>query len=173
MADVTIKYKGSTIAEMNGTGSKTLNTSGTYCEGNVEVAYAPHTKTYEITLAKSSGWVLLTTLDNEVLAHINDPNFLVTLSLTGAFEYVYYTATFGCATNTQQSSQNGYPVYGTSLRKTTETSMQVYAVYYPANNTSTSTGLGGAQFRVNGSNYYFRPADGYIHAGTYRLTFTW
>jgi hypothetical protein len=130
-------------------------------------------KTYEITLAKSSGWVLLTTLDEEVLAHINDPNFLVTLSLMDAFEYVYYTVTFACATNTQQSSQNGYPVYGTSIRKTTETNIQCYAMYYPANKTDTSVALGGAQFRVNGNQYYFRPTDGWIHAGTYRLAFTW
>lgn len=132
-----------------------------------------NTKTYELTLAKASGWVLLTTLDDEVLAHINDPNLLVTLSLTGAFEYVYYTVTFACAANTQQSIQNTYPVYGASIRKTNETNVQATALYYPANKTDTSTSLGGAQFRVNGSNYYFRPIDGWIHASTYRLTFTW
>jgi hypothetical protein len=130
-------------------------------------------KTYELTLAKSSGWVLLTTLDDEVLAHINDPNFFVTLSLTGAFEYVYYTVTFACATNTQQSVHNGYPIYGTSLRKTNETSVQAQYVFYPANKTDKDTSIGGTQFRVDGSNYYFRPADGWMHASTYRLTFTW
>ena len=39
MADVTLTYKGSTIAEMNNTGTKTLKTSGKYCEGDIGVSY--------------------------------------------------------------------------------------------------------------------------------------
>lgn len=39
MADVTVLYKGSTIATMNGSGTKVLKTGGTYCEGDVTVAY--------------------------------------------------------------------------------------------------------------------------------------
>lgn len=39
MADVTLTYKGSTIAEINATGSKTLKTSGKYCEGDIGVNY--------------------------------------------------------------------------------------------------------------------------------------
>lgn len=39
MADVTINYKGSKIAEMSSSGTKTLKTSGTYCEGDVSVNY--------------------------------------------------------------------------------------------------------------------------------------
>ena len=39
MGDVKINYKGSIIAEMSDTGSKTLKTSGTYCEGDITVAY--------------------------------------------------------------------------------------------------------------------------------------
>ena len=39
MADVTLTYKGSTIAEINATGSKTLKTSGKYCEGDIGVSY--------------------------------------------------------------------------------------------------------------------------------------
>lgn len=39
MADVTLTYKGSTIAEMNDTGTKTLKTSGKYCEGDIGVSY--------------------------------------------------------------------------------------------------------------------------------------
>ena len=39
MADVTLTYKGSTIAEMNDTGTKTLKTSGKYCEGDIGVNY--------------------------------------------------------------------------------------------------------------------------------------
>lgn len=39
MADVTLTYKGSTIAEMSNTGSKTLKTSGKYCDGDIVVNY--------------------------------------------------------------------------------------------------------------------------------------
>ena len=39
MADVTLTYKGSTIAEMSDTGTKTLKTSGKYCEGDIGVSY--------------------------------------------------------------------------------------------------------------------------------------
>ena len=39
MADVTLTYKGSTIAEINATGTKTLKTSGKYCEGDIGVSY--------------------------------------------------------------------------------------------------------------------------------------
>lgn len=40
MADVTINYKGSKIAELSASGTKTLKTSGTYCEGDISVNYA-------------------------------------------------------------------------------------------------------------------------------------
>ena len=39
MADVTLTYKGSIIAEMSNSGSKTLKTSGKYCEGDIGVSY--------------------------------------------------------------------------------------------------------------------------------------
>lgn len=39
MADVSITYKGSTIATMDASGSKTLNTQGKYCEGDIGVEY--------------------------------------------------------------------------------------------------------------------------------------
>jgi hypothetical protein len=41
MADVTIKYKGNTIVEMSSQGTKTLKTSGKYCEGDISVNYTP------------------------------------------------------------------------------------------------------------------------------------
>lgn len=39
MADVTLTYKGSTIAEMDATGTKTLKTAGKYCEGDIGISY--------------------------------------------------------------------------------------------------------------------------------------
>ena len=40
MAGVTISYKGSQIASMTSTGTKTLTTSGQYCEDNITVGYS-------------------------------------------------------------------------------------------------------------------------------------
>lgn len=39
MADVNITYKGTSIATMDASGSKTLNTQGKYCEGDIIVQY--------------------------------------------------------------------------------------------------------------------------------------
>lgn len=39
MADVNITYKGASIATMDASGSKTLNTQGKYCEGDITVQY--------------------------------------------------------------------------------------------------------------------------------------
>lgn len=39
MADITISYKGNTIAEMNESGTKTLKTSGQYCEDDISIGY--------------------------------------------------------------------------------------------------------------------------------------
>ena len=39
MADVEISYKGATLASMNASGTKTLETGGKYCEGDVEIRY--------------------------------------------------------------------------------------------------------------------------------------
>lgn len=40
MAEVEISYNGSTIATMNASGTKTLGTSGKYCEDDITVVYA-------------------------------------------------------------------------------------------------------------------------------------
>ncbi len=40
MADLTIKFKGQPIAELSESGTKTLKTSGKYCEGDISVEYA-------------------------------------------------------------------------------------------------------------------------------------
>lgn len=176
MADVTIKYKGSTIAEMSDTGSKILKTSGTYCEGDIAVEYAPNTKSYEITLAKVAGWVLLTTLDDEVIEHINDENLFVSMVKISDYTYSWYTGImhfvgnriigyYGSAKRT---------VYGASNRETSETNCTFHLIFTPANSTSSSIVSGAyGQFRITDGKYYFCAGDGYIGDGTYKLTFTW
>lgn len=57
MADVTISYKGESIATMDASGTKTLNTSGKYCEGDITVQYADPekpTQTKSVTPSESA-----------------------------------------------------------------------------------------------------------------------
>ena len=133
-----------------------------------------NTKTYEITLAKASGWVLLTTLDSEVVEHINDPQLVVSLVKISDNELEKYCGTGGFATNTPIGYSGNYGCYGTTLLITSGTAIQVQPCYYPANNTGTSTSIGGGFiFRLSGGKYYVSIINYFINAGTYRLTFTW
>lgn len=174
MADVTVKYNGSAIAQLSGTGSKTLKTSGKYCEGDIEVNYSPNSKTYEITLTKASGWILLATLDDDVLAHINDTSLVVSLVKICDTALEKYCGTGGFATNTPIGYSGTYGAYGSAILVSSDTTFQVQPCYYPANNTGTSTSLGGRLiFRLSGTQYYVNIISYYINKGTYRLTFTW
>jgi hypothetical protein len=173
MADVTINYNGSKIAEFSG-GSKTVETAGMYCEGDIEVNYSPNSKTYEITLTKASGWILLTTLDSEVVSHINDASLAVSLVNTSAYGYDKNTLSMCIVSNTPWGKQGNYSTYGFSGVVASETSTTVSQSYYAPNKTDTSTSIGGGgMFRISGNQYYFRPGGYYTRAGTYKLTFTW
>lgn len=58
MADVTVKYKDTAIAELSDSGTKTLKTSGKYCEGDVVVEYAkPAGGKVEMFSSSASGWI--------------------------------------------------------------------------------------------------------------------
>jgi hypothetical protein len=134
----------------------------------------PRCKSYEITLAKSSGWVLLTTLDDEVLEHINDTSLIVSLNRQDDYEYSYYSGSMYIVGNKSVGYSGTYPVYGIANRLSTETAMMANSIFYPANKTDTGISLGGiGMFRLDGNKYYLRPGDGYISQGAYRLTFTW
>ena len=52
--DVTISYKGSVISTMLTSGTKTLETSGKYCEGDITVVYSKQVD----TVVSSSTWYL-------------------------------------------------------------------------------------------------------------------
>lgn len=182
MADVSITYSGNVIAEMSEEGTKTLKTSGCYCKDDIKVSYSPplpgggeaNCKIYEITLEKRSGWVLLAELNADVLAHINDASFVVSLTNISAYAYEFYAGSMYVASNTPWGYNGAYPVYGLAGREASETSCQTNFIYYPPSNTGMDVSIGGhGMFRLNGSHYYFRPGEGFIRAGTYRLTFTW
>lgn len=57
MPDVTISYKGASIATMDASGAKTLNTQGKYCEGDITVQYTDPekpTQTKSVTPSESA-----------------------------------------------------------------------------------------------------------------------
>lgn len=130
-------------------------------------------RVYEITLAKASGWVLLTELDDDVLAHIDDPSLALSLMNASGYEYEYYGVSMAVASNTPQNKQGNYPQYGAVVRQNNETVAASLPIYYPLNSTATTTGLGGAAFLVDGHKYFFKPGDGFVRSGTYHLAFVW
>lgn len=137
---------------------------------------AANMKVYNLTLAKAYGWILLTTLDAEVLEHINDPSLLVSLVNVNEYAYTYYSGSMFFAGNRQMgvygSAKN--PVYGGASRETSETNYAFHIICAPANSTSTTiVSAAYAQFRLTGNKYYIQPGDGYLKAGNYRLIFTW
>lgn len=88
MADVTIKYNGSAIAEMSETGSKTLKTSGNFCEGNFDVEYIAketglaNAKRWDITITSgvpASGAELILLTDNWLKENRTNPNLCVAM----------------------------------------------------------------------------------------------
>lgn len=180
MADVTIKYKDNVIAEMNESDTKTLNTSGCYCEGNIIVDYTPsnkggNSKTYEITLVKASGEILLLELDDDVLEHMDDDEMVVSLFNVNGYKFESYSVALLILSNTAVAMQSGSLVYGVAMRQGTETATTMGRVTCPANNTATNVTGNVAYFILDKDNkkYYIKPGDGFIRSGNYRLTFSW
>ena len=82
MADVSIAYKGSVIAEMDEAGSKTLGTGGCYCEGDVTVSYTPRTddtyRHWDVTVSGTVSSNQVTILKDDWLKqHRSDTNLAV------------------------------------------------------------------------------------------------
>lgn len=81
MDDVTIKYKGSNIAEMNASGTKTVETSGKYCEGDITVEYVAkeqNVQRWDVTIStgvpSTSGGTTVYFLQNNAWLKANRSN---------------------------------------------------------------------------------------------------
>lgn len=131
-------------------------------------------RSYDITLAQASGWVMLTALDADVLAHINEPGMIVTLRRMSGHEYAFYAGTVYTVGNNQIGAHGDQPVYGIANRMTSEGVTSTSLVLLPANNTEKPGSVDGmGAFCLEDGNYYIRPSDGFIAAGTWRLVFNW
>lgn len=84
MADVSISYKGSVIAEMDDAGSKTLGTGGCYCEGDVTVSYTPRVddtfRHWDVTVSGAfSNYKTNILKDDWLKQHRSDSNLMVAI----------------------------------------------------------------------------------------------
>ena len=53
MADITVSYKGATIAEVSASGTTTLGTSGKYCEDDISIAYTKPSGTSYVKIGEA------------------------------------------------------------------------------------------------------------------------
>lgn len=174
---VKIIYKGKAISETEAAGTETLKMAGTYCEGDISVEYAPRSRSYDVTIAESiNSWTVLVALDDDVLAHINDPGLVVTFVRIGEFAPDVGARYAVFAANNAFALQNSeYPVYGVAIGQGTASLTSFAHVYYPAKNTTGSvTSIGGfGGFMVAERDYSIYSIGHKLAAGSYRLTFQW
>lgn len=124
MAGVTINYKGNSIATMEGqSGTKTLKTSGKYCEDDITVNYIPESGTPSVTskcfsvtfLEQQTGEVELNPNgDSDIAAHYTDSKFIV-----GVIRKAETSSTgFLCGISSNNNIRNGQTIYGSWARST-------------------------------------------------------
>ena len=161
-------------------GTKAITANGTYdvtefANVNVDVPSEQiNARIYTLTLQKSSGWILLTALDADVISHMNDDSLSVVLYNISPYQYTFYSGRAFFAGNTPVGNVNQYPAYGYASRVQSETKLSVTPIHYKPFDTTTDVSLGGAgRFRYSGGKFYIRPGDGFIDPGTYRLMFAW
>lgn len=169
---VEVKYKGETILEMEESGKKLLTSKNVWCEEDIEVSHVSNSRSYEITLVKSSAWTLLVELDDEILEHINDKSFTATLINMDDYVASTFTESLFVVSNKYVFDNGTNKIYGLALRETSGVNYLTQYIYYPANNTESNITTGA--FRVDDGKYYVKNATGAsLKGGTYRLTFTW
>lgn len=94
MADVTLKYKGATIAELSESGSKTLETAGKYCEADIELAYTKP--------SGGSPWELIADYTSDAITQV----------ITAEIPSAYQTANVYKVQISVEFNATEYPYYG-------------------------------------------------------------
>jgi hypothetical protein len=119
---VTIGYNGSTIASMNASGTKTLLTSGKYCEGNISVVFQDSSGTpvpcrsFSATVAADqTDKTYLTSADSDIASHRSDSSFWV--AVIPQFGYSSgLSFRGGFSTMRELRADASSPLYGVYLR---------------------------------------------------------
>lgn len=177
MGNINVKYKDSNIIESSNNGPYYLLTKDKYCEDDIKIEYTPKHKTYYLEFSNekvNNGDVVLVTLDEELLSHINDEAFTAHL------------VNIDFATKTDSSII--YEMLGTNRPLCYSSSTAIYGVVSsgpqtqsllsrPINATTITNGNYG-NFRINGNNfcycYYGSDASWKVGLnGKYTLTFAW
>lgn len=118
MSDIDITYKGASIATMNASGTKTLLTSGKYCEDDIEIDYTKPDVTVDSLTITSGGTYTAPT------GHAYSPVTVASGSVTAPSTISGSSATVSTGTNTLTLSKtvsvtpnvttNGYITSGTA-----------------------------------------------------------
>ena len=108
MADVTLTYKGATIAELSDSGSKTLQTAGRFCEANIGLEYTKPSGGGNdlVGLVERT----LTTFENSEITNVGRSGFaelrsLTSVSLPNAIT-IRYNGFNGCSNLVQYNLPN-------------------------------------------------------------------
>lgn len=180
MADVNINYKGSTLTEMNDSGTKTLKTSGTYCEDDISVVYtkpiaAVTSKYFDVTVSTkvSGSWQTLVNADSDIAAHCNDDSFGFAWHCLSAPSKAV-SVRGGLYSNSPLSyydSAHTRPYYGFYTRTN---SSSVGAAAMLENKPTVETAAQGAAFvNTDGSIKIYGSSAYPILAGTYQISVWW
>ena len=119
MADITISYKGATIAEISASGTTTLGTSGKYCEDDITLQY--------VKPSGGGSYIGGTVAWNQMLKEMNSTNYVATAAgTTVSISDGAATVTAGsryngivCASVNRPSIPTGHKVFGMTMVKLT------------------------------------------------------
>lgn len=168
MADVTISYKGATIATMDASGSKTLDTKGKYCEDNITVSVDVdiHTKVVSLSSDVTAGSATLLIGNAFVKANYSNSKFFCGFARvqTDADTSGQYVSS-GFASNFYNHLNRYYCCWGGS-----ETSLKTWSSAgdgYKASANYTGTGYAHVHADSSGNIVAHAPSSYTIKAGTY------
>lgn len=106
MSDVSINYRGSSIATMDASGTKTLQTEGKYCDDDIEVVYTKPS-------APPSNWTLIDTWSQTLQEFTSTTGELIDTGITvaGLGDYAFIIAVITCDTAILSSTEWGMTVH--------------------------------------------------------------
>lgn len=168
---VKINYKGQEISDMSASGTKTLLTSGKYCEDNIEIVYTGGStiqtcKNFVATISSdSTAKTILTSADSDIASHRSDSTFFV--AVIAMFPYssgLSFRGGFNTNTNLRQTDT----LYGSFAR--TNSSGQNGVVYITKTATTSSADIG---VKTNGEIFVYATTSNPLRAGSYMCVCGW
>lgn len=175
MAGVTINYKRDTIATIQGGGTKTLETGGKYCEGDITVDYVPEgaaevkSKCYSMTLSSTqTGEVVMNPNgDNDIAAHYTDSTFIVGVIRKTETD----VGGFLCAIGSNNNIRTGQTIYG-SFAHATSTAVS-WGNVTKAVSTASNRGAGSITVTSAGVISVYGSTSVPLNAGEYLIMCSW